>query len=180
MAQGTNGAWLALGVAGAVAAAGVAMGGRGSMAKTSMPENCWVTLSDGHRWATDGAAMIRDDAPALAPSSRRLGSMPFITDPSDHMVNQMNTMLDGTKYSKVLNVDPKDGPRFNKRYGPLLRKAAKALASSNSDRYGNWAPLALKNKSDEVFAIDPRPPIATPAAATAPTTPSASSAPFVP
>jgi len=33
MAQGANGAWLALGVAGAVAAAGVAMGGRGSMAK---------------------------------------------------------------------------------------------------------------------------------------------------
>ena len=33
MAQGTNGAWLALGMAGAVAAAGAVMGGRGSMAK---------------------------------------------------------------------------------------------------------------------------------------------------
>lgn len=158
----TNGAWLALGVAGAAAAAGAVLGGRGSRALRGVPEDAWIyTDEKGRRWATDGTATIREDAPPLAAAGRGTFRA-FWKTPEDSIWERAKESIPDliSHHATYANKPYPEGVEayFNKAYGPLLKKAGKVQISRQDFEalkggYGPFGPATAFDKNGEPWAL---------------------------
>lgn len=136
----------------------------GSRAVKGIPDDAWIyTDKKGRRWATDGAATVREDAPALASSSKNLIKNPWVK-PGHRLWDRLSSGEDlrdlierGASFAKEPYPSGVE-VYFNKRYGPVLKKASKVQISEQDfnalkSGYGPYEPATAFDKNGEPWAL---------------------------